>query len=332
MKLFTPHNMMPRTHNLGGNSAAGLFPLVAAVCLLGTASQAKEVITGLRTWRFTDGSELRGGLRSVKDGSAILGTSGPKPPIPFEKFIPEHRKILEQVANGEVELLDDPRSGVQNTISIGDGGTDQVLRYSIIGRERVWTRKDGKTAKGRLVNITDDEIHLLIGGDIWKMMVADMDAADLAYLDGINRGTEQAFPARLDVSFSLPAPDGKQGYTALWIDGARFMDSKPGLNFEGALAKAKAEISSKMAATAWSLREVKEEKIGPIEYHEKRMAGYSAGNGRSCYAITFTISGSKVADARRHFPVNIDGTGACTFIYFDDGLPPESNFQPVGTK
>jgi len=305
-------------------------PLLALAGLFFLTGQGwgKEVITGLRTWRFTDGSELRAGLHTAKDGNAVLTTNNRKPPIPFGKFIPEHRKILEQVAGGEVELLEDPRSGVQNYISVRTEDPDWVLRHSLIGRERGWTRRDGKTAKGSLVNITDDEIHLLIGDTIWKMMVADMSDADLAYLDGINRGTEQAFPARLDVSLYLPVPAGKDGHMNLWIDGARFMDSKPVLNFEGALAKAKAEISAKMAPTAWSLRQVEEAKVGPIEYHEKRMPGYSAGDGRVCYEITFDIAERKMSEAIRHFPANA-GNGTCTFVYFDDGLPPRSKFKPI---
>ncbi len=326
--------MRRANHRIRGRCLAGLSALLAGACMLGTAGRlaAKDVITGLRTWRFTDGSELRAGLRTARDGNAVLRTDSPKPPIPFDKFIPDHRKILEQVAGGEVELLDDPRSGMGNYLSVKSDDMDWLLRYSVIGRERVWTRKDGKTAKGALLNISDDEVHLLIGDAVWKMMVADLEAADLVYLDGINRGAEQVFPARLEVTFQLPVPGGKPGHTSLWIDGSRFMDSKPTINFEGALAKAKAEISAKMASTVWSLREVKEEKIAPIEYHEKRMAGYSAGDGRACYEITFTIAERKVADACRLFPANADASGRCTFVYFDDGLPPQGKFNPAGNK
>ena len=51
---------------------AGSFLLLMAF-MLGVAGQvrAKEVITGLRTWKFTDGSELRAGLRTAKDDSAV---------------------------------------------------------------------------------------------------------------------------------------------------------------------------------------------------------------------------------------------------------------------
>ena len=309
-----------------------LLVLLGCMLSLGGAASAKEVITGLRTWKFTDGSELRAGLRTAKDGKAVLTTSHRNPPIPFEKFIPEHRKILEAIVSGEVELLEDPRSGVGNYISVKTEAPDQVLRLAVIGRERIWTRKDGKTAKGSLLNITDDEIHLLIADSIWKMRVADMTVADLDYLEGINRGTEQAIPARLDVPGFLPVPGDKPGHIRLSVDGARFMDSKPVISFEDALARAKAEISSKMAATAWSLHQVQEKKVVAIAYQEKRIAGCPPGKWRSCYQITFTIAERKIAEARRAFPANADVSGTCYFVYFDDGLPLDQKFIPAETK
>lgn len=304
--------------------------LMMLACV-GIAS-AKDVITGIRTWKFTDGTELRAGLRSVKDGSAVLGVKKSNSPIGFEKFVPEHRDILEKVASGEIELLDDPRSGMGNTLSAGSGSTEWVLVHSAIGRERIWTKKDGKTAKGSLVNITDDEIDLLIGNIIWKMKVSDLGDADLAYLDGINRGTEEVVPGRINLPFSLPGPGKQEGHVDLWIGGARFMDSRPSMTFEDALAKAKEEISSKLASTAWKLSEVMDMKVGTSEYLEKRIAGYPSGKFRSCYQVRFTISERKISDARRFFPDNVDSVGRCYFVYFDDGLPPEQKFIPKETK
>ena len=310
-----------------------LMACMMALPLLEGYAAAKEVIIGLRTWKFTDGTELRAGLYTAKDGKAVLTTNNRKPPIPFDKFIPEHQKILEAVASGEIELLEDPRSGVENTISVKTTDPDRVLKYSVIGLERTWTRKDGKAAKGCLVNITDDEIYLLIGDAIWRMMVSDLGPADLAYLDGINSGTEIAVPARVRVDGpSLPVPGNKPGHMELWIDGARFLDSKPTLDFEGALAKAKAEISAKMAETAWSLMDVVEYRVDVEGYLVRPPPSVPPDSWRRCYQVTFDIADRKMHDAVRLLPDNADASGRCCFVYFDDGLPPQKKLIPPDPK
>src|SRR5687768_16870343 len=147
---------------LSSGLLSGLFMLVSSAAL-----HAQKQITGVRTWELADGTKQRASLWITKAGKLRLtGEDEKMREMTEEQFSEKHREIIREVKAGNLKVTG--RIGkIQSLLFVPTNDPKWVedLDFSrICGENRKWIRKDGKSVEGELVNVTDDEIHLLIKG------------------------------------------------------------------------------------------------------------------------------------------------------------------------
>jgi len=311
-----------------GMKLCAVLLLLTAWCAGELAGQ--ETATGIRTWRFTDGAQLRARFKELKDGVVAFSWTADNPKIALDRLVPEHRTIVESLASGAIRRADH--------IGIDTFPEDEKVRGwvkdfinggMLFGEDRKWKKSDGKTAVGALCNITDDEIHIFIQGAVWKIAVSDLSPEDLDYLEGIRNREELVFPRQMRFPFFPVDYDSAKFEGNSWIPWERFADAKTTrLTFEQITADAVKKLSGKVDPKYWVMRGVEEQPIAISPGIAKNIPHYTPVAVRKAYRVSFELEEHKIAAGRKAFPGCVDEGGRCHFVYLDDGLAPEFSVTP----
>ncbi|HVJ45092.1 MAG TPA: hypothetical protein VM511_01825 [Luteolibacter sp.] len=282
-------------------------------------------ITGVREWVFTDGSKQRARM-NVWEGKVWIGGDGRAPlKKEIDRTIPEQRAIAEGLETGKIHIEHPP---VAFSIKTPEGEIEVhtfPFDSNLVGKERTWTRTDGKTAAGTLLNMADDEISVRIGNTAWRLEVSSLSPEDRAYLDRMLRGQEPVYP--LGVKCPVHGYGGDPGPLA--ISGEKFCAAdKPSITFEKALDLAWEELGAKVDRRAWKLYAFQEHPFGVEEAQAKKMPGLPADRIRRGYQACFAIDESKVKSVQEKLGGRVTENGWYWVYLLDDG----TSLTPPGKK
>jgi hypothetical protein len=237
------------------------LPLVAilGICL-GQVMAETAVITGVRTWHMTDGKSRR--LRLIMlapDGKHAYFHDGKNkgqiPPVAISSLVPEERALLEGLHAGTVALC--KVDGLSMQLNMPTGKAPEYLEGLKAGDTREWKHVNGKSIQARLVNLTDDDVSLLVGESISLVAIRDLSDADREHLEKVKRGNAGMASAAPLVIVSHRW-DGGPGYSAS-VSAERFAAlADLGSGFDKALDAALKAAGEKLPEGAWefvSLRE-----------------------------------------------------------------------------
>lgn len=293
-----------------------------------TALLAQKQITGVRTWELADGTKQRASLWITKVGKmSFTGEDEKMRVVKEEQFSEKHREIVREVKAGNLKIAD--RVGkIQSLVSVPTNDPKWVedLDFSrMCGEKRKWLRKDGKSVEGELVNITDDEIHLLIKGEVWKVSVEDLSEDDRAYLDRAVAGEVNAQVKKVDFPEREFFVYGEEKIANRWISGERFMDDlKPRITMEQAAQIACNRLLEHVKRDEWRIKEVQEFPIVPRPFTFLSDGKVGRGPCRSCFIVRFDLAETAVKKLQKVFPYSRGRTSWELAIHlFDDGAASE---------
>jgi len=218
------------------------------------------LITGVRTWHMTDGKSRRLKLLQMSpDGKFAYfhdgKSKGQIPPVAIASLVPEERALLEGLHAGTVSLC--KVDGLSMLPNMPTGKVPGLVETLQAGETREWKHVNGKSISARLVNLTDDDVSLLVGEAISLVAIRDLSDADRGYLEKLMRGnaaTASAAPVEV-VNFGW---DGGQRYSAS-IQAERFADlAEQGGGFQKALDAVLKAVGEKLPEGAWEFQSLRE--------------------------------------------------------------------------
>ena len=237
------------------------LPLVAilGICL-GQVMAETTVITGVRTWHMTDGKSRRlkllqlspdGKFAYFHDGKA----KGQIPPVAITSLVPEERALLEGLHAGTVSLC--KVEGLSMLPNMPTGKVPEHLEGLQAGETREWKHVNGKSIQARLVNLTDDDVSLLVGETVSLVAIRDLSDADREHLEKVKGGkgtTSSAAPLEV-VNHGW---DGGPRYSAS-VSAERFaVLAELGSGFEKALDAALKAAGEKLQEGTWEFQSLRE--------------------------------------------------------------------------
>ena len=237
------------------------LPFVAILGIsLGQAMAETAVITGVRTWHMTDGKSRRLKLLQMSpDGNFAYfhdgKSKGQIPPVAINSLVPEERALLEGLHAGTVKLC--KVEGLSMQLNMPTGKVPELIEGLHAGETREWKHVNGKSIPARLVNLTDDDVSLLVGETVSLVAIRDLSEADRDYLDKLKGGkTPTASAAPLEVINH--GWDGGPTYSAS-LPAERFaVLAEQGSGFEKALDAALKAAGEKLPEGAWEFQSLKE--------------------------------------------------------------------------
>lgn len=240
----------------------GPCAVLLSIFLLGNASaelKPGDKITGVREWKFTDGTKKRARINISRKGEIWVGGDGRVPfKVEVDRSVPEQKEILQMVESQKVELVR-PVIGFSITTPVGEVDVEDPFTFDrFMGFEREWHRNDGKVVKGALLNVADDEISLKIGNSAWKVPVVSLSEEDKSYLDRVIRDKERLVPWRVDLEYT-GFGNGDFDEAPIWLPGERFFEtSGPRISFEDAIRVASDHLAQKLDRKNWTVQSVTE--------------------------------------------------------------------------
>jgi hypothetical protein len=235
------------------------FVAILGICL-GQAMAETTVITGVRTWHMADGKSLRMKLlRLSPDGRFAYfhdgKMKGPIPPVAITSLVPEERALLEGLHAGTVSLC--KVEGLSMQLNMPTGKVPELVEGLQAGETREWKHVNGKAIQARLVNLTDDDVSLLVGESVSLVAIRDLSEADRGYLEklkGGNAATASAGPLEV-INQSW---DGGPRYSAS-VSAERFAAlAELGSGFEKALDAALKASGEKLPKGGWEFQSLRE--------------------------------------------------------------------------
>lgn len=292
--------------------------LVAATSSL-LAQTTIPKITGVREWVFADGSKERARIR-VWEGKVWVGGDGRQSwKKEIDRSIPGQKEILEGIEAGRIHMVA-PKIQYSVKTPSGDIDPSNYERPELqVGKEREWMRTDGKSAKGALFNLADDEIAIIIGDQVWKIPVVSLGLEDRAYLDRVARDEEQLYP------FSVSCPriiyaNNEFEEAPLRISGERFLDAPAvPISFEEVYKRVDERLSAKVDRKSWELFKMTEHTFTLRPEASEKVKGWNPATFRRGYQVCFQINESKVGLVKEKLGNRVSPNGWYWEYVLDDG-------------
>lgn len=235
------------------------------------APKSVPLITGIRTWRFVDGTSLRFAVLEVRGEVVNCRVAGGKRASrPLSAFAPEHKADLEKIRKQEVKVAEDTGAGIPRH-SITPVGVppfapnlserpEEYMTRNPVGLPRKWTRTDGKTVEGCLLNVTDDQVAIWINNRSYPVPVDMLDKDSLDYLQRTLKGEELMIPLKFEWgSASLAEAEGNWTFRAYVPNDRAAIGYKNAVTFEVAFTKAREFMEEKVGDLSyWKLEKVEE--------------------------------------------------------------------------
>ncbi|MEK7951965.1 hypothetical protein [Luteolibacter soli] len=276
------------------------FAVIAGLCS-GQAMAETTVITGVRTWHMTDGKSRRLKLIMLTpDGKHAYFSDGKNkgqiPAVAVESLVPEEREVLEGVHSGKVTLC--KVEGLSMQLSWPTGKAPEYLVGLQAGEAREWKHVSGKAIQARLVNLTDDDVSLLVGETFSLVAIRDLSEADRQHLEKVKRGNVTvAFSGALEL---LNGGWDKGPSYSVSVSSERFAAlGELGGDFQKALNASLKAAGEKLPEGKWKF-------ISLSEYTCSR-PNFAAADAKlpMLYEATFALEGTGVRAARDAWPLTV---------------------------
>lgn len=239
-----------------------LVLLLILATSVSTAETPTEVqwITGSRTWKMKDGTTKRLKLHrlSPKSEEAAFGDhQSPKNLISISQFAPEEQAIFALIQEGKIRLCNTPGLNMIPHFPLGkitiNPDSGDIHWY---GELRNWENLAGKTIRGRLICLTDEDVCLRIGDTVSRVELQNLSVKDLAYLEQMKRGECELYMDEM-VFFGI-GWDGNPP-CRFTIPGEHYaaLTKREG-DFEHALASAVQHVRSKLRNEGWEVSSFEE--------------------------------------------------------------------------
>jgi len=292
------------------------YSLVAAVVLGGSfvtaeptpqapSAEPTVVITGARSWRMADGTVHR--LRFTgfsKDGVYPLfqlpkGREAKSP----SAFAAEDRAVLDALKSGSLKLSTAP--GLCMMPDFPNGPIDpDMLHFQWLGETRTWENTNGKRVEARLICLTDEDVSLLIGGNVARVPLKNLGSSDLAYLERLKRGLEPCFPDRI----AVVGYGWERGPShSVYLSGEQYVRLvKRGGDFEKAFAAVIRYVSSQLDSELWELVSFSESLAPAAPESNSILSSPAKIEGRPyMYVGEFFLKKKGELKSRSQWPLNI---------------------------
>ena len=276
------------------------FVAILGLCFAPVMAES-TVITGVRTWHMTDGKARR--LRLIQlspDGKFAYfhdgKSKGQIPPVAIDLLVPEERTLLEGLHAGTVTLC--KVKGLSMLPNMPTGKVPEIVETLQAGETREWKHANGKSIQARLVNLTDDDVSLLVGETISLVALKDLSDADRKHLETV-KGGNAALASAGPIEVVNQGWDGSPSYSAS-VGAERFAElAELGSGFETVLDAVLKAAEEKLPEGKWeflSLREYTCHRPHQVKADAKLPLLYEA---------SFILEPAGVRGAREAWPLTV---------------------------
>jgi hypothetical protein len=276
------------------------FVAILGLCF-GHALAEPTVITGVRTWHMADGKSRRlklvmlspdGKFAYFHDGKS----KGQIPPVAITLLVPEERALLEGLHAGTVTLC--KVEGLSMQLHMPTGNAPEYLEGWKAGETREWRHVNGKSIQARLVNLTDDDVSLLVGEAITLVAIRDLSDVDREHLEKLKRGNA-AMASAAPLEVVNHGWNGGPGYSAS-VSAERFAAlAELGSGFEKALDAALKAAGEKLPEGKWEFVSLRE-----YTSHRPRLVSADA-KLPLLYEASFVLEAAGVRAAKEVWPLTV---------------------------